>query len=258
MTAARSKTRMPKQPLCSELDHSSLRAALGAIVLLALVLAIWLVVDGPLGRKSLALDVSLAADSQAAGQVYDVREDVHWPETAVREGVEHKEEAALAAIDPGSDDPQELEECGFHQHRSLPDASICSEMVEFNPTGKELTAEELVRLSAIINQINKEAAELESRKLALARTWARTRVEMGQFDFLPPERAVLPEARGAIRVVIQDNDGMPARLVDVYPGENAEIDVAANDIESALRGGRLAIQAFFAGNENSLPHKANR
>jgi hypothetical protein len=146
---------------------------------------------------------------------------------------------------------------GFHQHRSLPSAARCAELATYNPHQKALTDDQLAQLQELIGEFNFRAARLEERKLELARAWASIRIELGQFVFLPTQdvpdsagarQATLPPGSiGAIRVVVDENGGRPPILVDVYPGEYAELDVVQGDVAQVLEQGRSVIRAYFEG-----------
>ena len=65
------------------------------------------------------------------------------------------------------------------------------------------------------------------------------------FRYLPSGHPSPAFAPGAMAVTILDDDAPMPMLVEIYPGENAALDVAALDIETTVSNTRRRVSAFF-------------
>jgi hypothetical protein len=142
-------------------------------------------------------------------------------------------------------EPPKSRRLGFHRYPPFPSALECAQDPRFNPTGAKLEGDDLARLESIISSWNQYLNELEKKKIGLAESLARGIIDQGLAT--PVEDGVqIPAVAGSITVTVTYAGGHSPQRVVIQPGDFAELDLIAVEIESVVDAGHSDIQEFFA------------
>ena len=157
---------------------------------------------------------------------------------------DHAVQQESSDADPKTPAP-EPPRLGFHRHPPFPSALECAQDPRFNPTGAKLEGDDLARLESIISSWNRYLQELEMKKIGLAESLAMGIIDQGLAT--PIENGVeVPAVAGSISVTVTSAGHHAPHLVVIRPGDFAELDLVALELEGIVEAGRSDIQEFFA------------
>jgi hypothetical protein len=134
---------------------------------------------------------------------------------------------------------------GFHAHRRFPSIAELSRDPNVNPSQRVLDSLQHAELQGLLDGANKLLIELEEKKIKLAEEWAKVRIASRDFDFVGPDGSHPPPVPGTLSVTVHDATGEPPRLVVIFPGENAALDVLSLDIEAHYQSTKKRIDSYF-------------
>ncbi|MBL8860961.1 MAG: hypothetical protein JNK02_03035 [Planctomycetes bacterium] len=126
----------------------------------------------------------------------------------------------------------------------LPGAEEIVASRELNLFGAQPSEAETARLQAIVDEVNAQLVSLQSQVGPAARAWASMLADVGA-STTASSTGDLRLPRGAIAVRTTSKD-FGTRDVVIRPGECAELDALALDMDSARSTGESRVREFLA------------
>lgn len=120
----------------------------------------------------------------------------------------------------------------FARYAPFPSADSFVNDPHFNILNIAVGPALMAELEEVIRTANKRMSILEVEKVRIAELWARTRMDHG--DYVPLARGISLEAGppGTLVVAIVDAGADISKAVTIHPGEYAELDLIAQEMES--------------------------
>ena len=136
------------------------------------------------------------------------------------------------------------------RYRPLPPPQELIKDPEFNRFGQTANTKVLRALEKLILETNQRMSDLEVEKVKIAESWARIRIAHGDYKAVSADSAPQAGPPGSFAVTVAEAGDNFAKLVVIHPGEYAELDVIAGDMQYTLKTAHAEIDALLSQKGN--------